>query len=111
MLNKFLTLVSFSLMALFSSNPDMGDYRVFVQRRMLDFANIYPAIDIIHHTPLGPLSVKFIGDHTQRYDMLLFSLYSVHLHTYYLNKDVKIKVIGICKNFYIIESSYPKLKG
>jgi len=55
-----------------STNPDMDDYAVYTQRRLIDFADKNPVIDMAHHiVPLEELFLKFMVGHTQRYDFLI----------------------------------------
>lgn len=88
-----------------STNPDMNDYGVYAQRRLIDVADETPIIDLAHHiVPLEELFLKFVIGHTQRYDFLVGSYYKMHLHSYFINRDIHMEAIGFMNNFVVIKS-------
>ena len=99
------SIASLAVVALFSSNPGIENWEVFLQRHLIDAAESNAIVDIAHHTPAGPFFVKWLRGHTQRYDFLLGSFYTLHFKTYFLNSDIDVKAVGLLNNFFIIKSS------
>lgn len=108
MKSTLLALATLAITTLATTNPDMDDYTVYAQRRLIDVADRSPMIDLAHHVvPLEELFLKFVVGHTQRYDFVVGSYYRMHLHTYFLRRDVHLEVLGIMNNFVVVKSSSP----
>ena len=99
------SMASLAAIALFSTNPGMDQFETFLQRGLLDVSEDNALVDIVQHTPAGPFIIKWVRGHTKRYDFLLGSYYSLNFRTYFLDKDIHIKAVGLLNNFIVFESS------
>ncbi len=103
-----IALATVAITTLASTNPDMDDYEVYAQRRLIDVADRHPVLDLAHHiVPLEELFLRFVVSHTQCYDFLLASYYRMHLHSYFLHQDIHLETIGFLNNFVVIKSVSP----
>ena len=80
------------------TNPTMDDYENFVQQHIRrEMAGHDQPVDRFWGSIMGSIGAAFVVSQTIRTDYVFFSIYEVDFGDHHL------KVIGILKNFFVLE--------
>jgi len=86
------------------TNPSMNDFDTYIRQRVIQESEkqTHDSVGRFLGSIVGGVAGSVITSQTVRSDYLLFSLYEARLGT------EKLKALGVCRNFILLES--PKLK-